>query len=331
MIVTNYHVIKGMIRGTWRAASDRKHSKVTWTIDSVLNYDEHSDLALLGLDPYDDTVYVALGSRIRPLALASTDSIRPGQTIYVLGNPEGLTGSISQGIVSAAPRQFKEGTRIQVSAPISPGSSGGPVVNSAGEVIGIAQSFLQEGQNLNFAVPASLLSRLLDQTPPIPLFKDWQKASKQRKSEKDWLWLSPKDDDLFDPEQDPYLVPLPQTKPVAEWQLVAAAVDAKYYISRTRIRLTPEHTFIAWTKVVPSDSSEGRAFRKNFIDGLDTQNVNRSYAFSYTMTQQEFDCGQQKKRRISLVDYDKNGELLYDWGDPPSGTGMGVCFTRFSC
>jgi S1-C subfamily serine protease len=162
MIATAYHVIRGMIRGTWRRVNARTNPSV---IHSMLAYDEQSDLALLSLDP-DEDLFDDFRN-IRPLSLAATAAISPGQTLYALGNPEGLTGTISQGIVSAAPRQFKEGTRIQISAPISPGSSGGPVVNSAGEVIGIAESFWREGQNLNFAVPVSLLSKLLGQVNPF--------------------------------------------------------------------------------------------------------------------------------------------------------------------
>ena len=60
-------------------------------------------------------------------------------------------------------RSFKSGHRVQITAPLSPGSSGGPIVNARGEVIGIAEGSLSEGQNLNFAIPISLLGSLLSQ------------------------------------------------------------------------------------------------------------------------------------------------------------------------
>lgn len=79
-----------------------------------------------------------------------------GDTVYVAGNPEGLEGTFSQGIISAV-----RGRYIQITAPISHGSSGGPVLNQKGEVIGIAASSFNEGQNLNFAIGVSDLQLLL--------------------------------------------------------------------------------------------------------------------------------------------------------------------------
>jgi hypothetical protein len=86
----------------------------------------------------------------------------------VAGNPEGLEASISIGIVSAV---RKERGLVQIDAPISPGSSGGPVVNQRGEVIGVAESSLIEGQNLNFAVPIGFLNdgTLLESTEYPPM------------------------------------------------------------------------------------------------------------------------------------------------------------------
>lgn len=80
-----------------------------------------------------------------------------GDTVYEVGNPEGLEGTFSQGIISG----LRGTDYIQITAPISPGSSGGPVINQYGEVIGIATSFNKEGQNLNFAIPVAKLALLL--------------------------------------------------------------------------------------------------------------------------------------------------------------------------
>jgi S1-C subfamily serine protease len=83
----------------------------------------------------------------------------PGETVIVIGAPEGLSNTVSTGIVSAI-RRIQGKTLVQISAPISSGSSGGPVLNARGEVIGVSVSVLTEGQNLNFAVPVTELSRL---------------------------------------------------------------------------------------------------------------------------------------------------------------------------
>ena len=82
-----------------------------------------------------------------------------GEAVVVIGAPEGLSNTVSTGIVSAI-RRIDGRTLVQISAPISHGSSGGPVLNMRGEVIGVSVSVLSEGQNLNFAVPVTELSRL---------------------------------------------------------------------------------------------------------------------------------------------------------------------------
>ncbi len=83
-----------------------------------------------------------------------------GESIFVIGNPFGLEGSVSNGIVSAVREISGYGRIIQITASISPGSSGSPVVNMAGQVIGIATLQAAEGQNLNFAIPAERIAQL---------------------------------------------------------------------------------------------------------------------------------------------------------------------------
>lgn len=112
--------------------------------------DELNDLALLAVP--------AVGVS-RPLRLAS-ELPKPGETVFAIGNPQGLERTISHGLYSG-PRSVEGRDLLQVSASISQGSSGGPIVNAAGEVIGVAVSFLTEGQNLNFAVPLTAIRALL--------------------------------------------------------------------------------------------------------------------------------------------------------------------------
>jgi hypothetical protein len=81
-----------------------------------------------------------------------------------VGASEGLTSTVSNGIVSAI-RETRHGEWIQISAPISPGSSGGPVLNSAGDAIGVSVAQFTEGQNLNFAIPASDIRAMLGSPP----------------------------------------------------------------------------------------------------------------------------------------------------------------------
>src|SRR5437762_6933832 len=109
---------------------------------------KHLTWALLG-------IYDAFNVPIPSLPLDARAALSVGETIYAFGNPEGLTGTMSPGIVSAGLRNTRDGTLLQISAPISSGSSGGPVVDSRGQVVGVALGSLREGQNLNFAVHAS--------------------------------------------------------------------------------------------------------------------------------------------------------------------------------
>jgi hypothetical protein len=111
---------------------------VTYKVDEVVAFSLLHDLCILKLP---DAKGVPLH--------ASINNPTVGEEVIVAGNPEGLEASISKGIVSAI---REERGLIQIDAPISPGSSGGPVVNQSGEVIGVAVSTLVEGQNLNFAV-----------------------------------------------------------------------------------------------------------------------------------------------------------------------------------
>jgi len=222
-----------------------------------------------------------------PLAKNNRDAV--GDVVYVAGNPEGFEGTFSQGIVSA----LRGSEYFQITAPISHGSSGGPVLNNRGEVIGVAAGIFSQGQNLNFAIPVSKLAPM----------------------------LKPENDLLAGMATDSATSP-PVTKELVEWQPVASGGGEDHFISR--IMATPEHTFIAWIKVVPADSPEGRAFRQRIIDELNKRRVDRSSAFSYLMQQWEFDCGHQKYRSSKEVHYDHEGVPLYDW-DPPT-TRWGAVF-----
>jgi hypothetical protein len=118
----------------------------------ILRTDEKNDLALFSVD-------VDLTSR--PLPLASV-AVSPGEPVFAIGNPEGLEKTISQGIISGL-RKRGDRDLLQVTSPISHGSSGGPILNAKGEVVGVAVGTLEDGQNLNFAVPVAYVRAILEQ------------------------------------------------------------------------------------------------------------------------------------------------------------------------
>src|SRR5262249_45061622 len=103
--------------------------------------------------------------RSQALYLGNSEAVQVGETVYAVGNPQGLEGTFSQGIVSSI-REVGTDKLLQITAPISPGSSGGPVLNGKGEVIGVSVATFRGGQNLNFAIPSNYLKTLLAKTGP---------------------------------------------------------------------------------------------------------------------------------------------------------------------
>ncbi len=145
-VITNRHVIEKAARVEIHLLDGKKYS-----VKGVLAIDGEGDLALLAVD-------VPRGSAF-PLPIVKAVP-QEGESVVVVGNPYGLEGSVSNGIVSAVREISGYGKIIQITAPISPGSSGSPVVNMAGQVIGVATLQAAEGQSLNFAVPAERISQL---------------------------------------------------------------------------------------------------------------------------------------------------------------------------
>ena len=145
-IITNRHVIERSNRVVVTLVDGKK-----FVAKGVLAVDGEGDLALLQVE-----VPAALA---RPLPIVSRVP-QEGESIVVIGNPFGLEGSVSDGIVSAVREISGYGKIIQITAPISPGSSGSPVVNMYGQVVGVATLQAAEGQSLNFAVPAQRISQL---------------------------------------------------------------------------------------------------------------------------------------------------------------------------
>ena len=145
-IVTNVHVIRGAFSGTVKLVGAPKVQPLA---------------GILAVDTLHDLILLSAPTLIAPpLAVGDSHVMAVGDEVYALGNPQGLEGTFSQGIVSGIRRPGFD-TVLQITAPISPGSSGGPVLNATGEVIGIAVASFREGQNLNFAIPAAYLTPLL--------------------------------------------------------------------------------------------------------------------------------------------------------------------------
>jgi hypothetical protein len=165
LIVTNYHVV-----AEGSSAVAKLPDGAIFILEGVVASDKARDVA----------VVKASGKNFRTLMLGNSDRVEVGQGIVAIGNPLSLESTVSNGIVSGI-RTAEElgGKFLQVTAPISPGSSGGPLFNMAGEVIGITTLYLKEGENLNFAIPINDAKRLLVDpcagiTPPPGLVLDRQ-------------------------------------------------------------------------------------------------------------------------------------------------------------
>ena len=151
-LVTNAHVVAD---AAWIEILDQQGRLVSTAPYATL-LDVESDLAVLPLP----------GEGFAVLGLAD-DAARTGDDVWAFGAPLGLEGTVSRGIVSA--RRDGDGKSfLQITAPISQGSSGGPVVNDRGDIVGVVVAMMSEGQNLNFAVDVSELRELLS-TPTARL------------------------------------------------------------------------------------------------------------------------------------------------------------------
>jgi serine protease Do len=149
-IITNLHVIKGVARAEVKLPQGQ-----IYPLTKMVAVDARADLVKLAVPLPGGSSHYLKVSRAHP---------EVGEHIVVLGSPLGLEHTVTEGMVSAIRTMRHRGEFLQISAPISPGSSGGPVVNMRGQVIGIA-TFQVRGQNINFAVPGYRVLALRDGPP----------------------------------------------------------------------------------------------------------------------------------------------------------------------
>ncbi len=154
IVVTNNHVVHGAT-GVSVTFSDGNGYAAT-----VKGTDPYSDLAVL-------SVTGASESEFKPLEIVDSSSLKVGNPVVAIGNPYGLTGSMTTGIVSALGRTITEDLAggfaianiIQTSTPINPGNSGGPLLNWNGSVVGITTAIVENSQGLGFAVPSNTIQK----------------------------------------------------------------------------------------------------------------------------------------------------------------------------
>jgi S1-C subfamily serine protease len=147
-IITNYHVIEDGY------SAKLKMNNRVYEVGSVLGYSIDKDIAILSI----------VGGNFKPLAKSSRNNAT-GNIVFAIGSSLGLTGSISSGIISQANRILDGVNYVQMTSPISPGNSGGPLLNEYGEVIGINTLSATAGDNIYFAVNINEVNSVSLSTP----------------------------------------------------------------------------------------------------------------------------------------------------------------------
>ncbi|MBI3366836.1 trypsin-like peptidase domain-containing protein, partial [Candidatus Roizmanbacteria bacterium] len=159
LIITNKHVVADT-NATYKVLTNEK---------------QKYDVVKLYRDPLNDLAILKINaSGLKPLKLGDSSHLKLGQLVIAIGTPLGeFTNTVTKGIVSGLGRGITAGSPfegfvekldnvIQTDAPISPGNSGGPLLNSKGEVIGINTAIAQEGQNIGFAIPVNVVKDLIE-------------------------------------------------------------------------------------------------------------------------------------------------------------------------
>ena len=154
-IITNFHVVDGLTDSTVTFSNGNAYPA------TVVGSDAYSDLAVVSVE--------ASPAEFHPLQLGVSSSLKVGESVVAIGNPYGLSGTITVGVVSQVGRSLQEDTAggfaiadtIQFSAAINPGNSGGPLIDSNGMVVGITTATTSGSEGLGFAIPSDTISREL--------------------------------------------------------------------------------------------------------------------------------------------------------------------------
>ena len=155
IVITNNHVVERASDITISLLSGETYPAY------IIGRDPYSDLAILSTD--------APASKLKPLKIASSSTLKIGQPVIAIGSPFGLAGSITTGVISQLGRSISESATggypiadvIQISTPINPGNSGGPLLNLRGEVVGVTTAIIAGAQGVGFAIPSDTILREL--------------------------------------------------------------------------------------------------------------------------------------------------------------------------
>lgn len=168
-IATNLHVISGAREATVTLLDGTKVP-----LEEIAAIDAERDLAI---------IKIKTGKKLPTLRLGDSDEVAAGDAVIAIGNPLGVFDySVSDGLISSVRALSESLTILQISAPISQGSSGGPLFNEKGEVIGVATAIIGEGQNINLGIPSNYLRPLMQRDERWSLSKLTEVLGEPRES-----------------------------------------------------------------------------------------------------------------------------------------------------
>ncbi|MBZ0155430.1 MAG: S1C family serine protease [Alphaproteobacteria bacterium] len=246
IVVTNYHVVSEWKKERGNNLFIKMENGGYFVAEKLIAFDEENDFAIIKIDARELPV----------LNLAPNYKPQQGERIVVIGSPLGLETTVSDGIISSV-----RGELIQITAPISTGNSGSPVFNSQGDVIGIATFLIKGGQNLNFAIPVKLVSKMLDDykkgkiastagkdfspTPPPSLSHKPNPTANNR-----WKPLAKRNDGTCLTALDTESISF-QTVNVFRYQVMELAID--------------ESAFVEEKYIAPNSSSRWKCYNVDYI------------------------------------------------------------------
>ncbi|MFZ3091422.1 MAG: tetratricopeptide repeat protein [Nitrospirota bacterium] len=312
-VITNYHVISNA-KNIKIKASDK-----ILDVEGFLHIDKENDLVILK----------AKGKNLPTLKIGDIGKMNIGDKVYVISSPQGLENTISDGILSGVREITPKRKILQITAPVSSGSSGGPVFNKNGEVIGIATFIIKEAQNLNFAMPVNLIKDKIG-SKKVTALKDAGIIDYTKTAEY-WFTLGYyyHDAGLYDKAIEAY------TSAIA-----LDPNDAQVYYNRGRaysfkkqydraiedynkaIAINPNHAQVYYMRGIAYDRKEqyDRA-KEDYNKAID---INPNYADAYTMRGTAYVGKKQYDRAIE----DFNKAIALDPNDAFAYTSRGFAYYR---
>lgn len=292
IVVTNYELISSQLNNNGNSIFVRTYTKGYYEVESILAFDEQSDLAILKIAASDLPV-TRLAVKYQP---------REGEQVVVIGRPLGSETTVTEGNIKNILGKKK---LFEISVDILPGNSGSPVFNTKGEVIGVATILSISGESLNFAVPVSLIEDLLRNAEKKGAFED----SVQKNQSNDALKSRPIQSQTNTAE-------LKRSMP-SDWLFFSMSADqdaALFYSPKSLLTLgNKRELLIKWTYL----KSQGPSY-SNSQKILKLSLGEDNYKLSYGIGTFIFDCDSRIGTETKEIYFDSKGTVILAYVPSPS-------------